>query len=82
MTVQVASGSVVTVSVPGTARVSRVESASQSQLAVGQCVRANGQKDASGTLKARLVTIVPPGPNGCPTGGQGPQGRPTAATAA
>jgi hypothetical protein len=76
MTVQVASGSVVTVTVPDTARITRTESAAPGQLAVGQCVRANGQKDSAGTVKARVVSIVPAGPNGCP------QGRPNSASSA
>lgn len=69
LTVQQAAGDNVTVIVPSTARISKLTTASSSRLTVGLCVQANGQRDASGALKARVVTIVPPGPNGCPTGG-------------
>jgi hypothetical protein len=71
-----AASSIVTVTVPDTAGITRTESASPGQLAVGQCVRANGQKDSAGTVKARVVSIVPAGLNGCP------QGRPNSVSGA
>ncbi len=40
-------------------------------LGVGDCIVATGQKDASGTVQARSVNIVPPGPSGCNAGGGG-----------
>lgn len=69
LTVQQAAGDNVTVIVPSTARITKLTTASSNRLTVGLCVQAVGQRDASGALKARMVTIVPPGPNGCPTGG-------------
>ena len=55
---------------------SKVVSASQSALAVGQCVAAVGPADQTGAVTANSVTIRPPGPNGCFTGGRGGQGGP------
>ena len=84
ITVQQGANATVTVTVPGTARVTRIQAASASRLTVGLCVQATGQRESSGVLKARVLTIVPPGPNGCPTGGAGrspqPQGRPSGTT--
>ena len=77
VTVQPASGAEVTMTVPATARVSKTQSTTSKQLAVGQCVAASGQADSSGTVKARSVTITAAGPNGCIFGGFGPRGRPT-----
>lgn len=77
VTVQPASGAEVTITVPATARVSKTQSITSKQLAVGQCVAASGQADSSGTVKARSVTITAAGPNGCLFGGFGPRGRPT-----
>jgi Domain of unknown function (DUF5666) len=71
LTVQQGAGDDVTVIVPSTARITRLTTASASRLTVGLCVQATGQRDSSGVLKARVVTIVQPGPNGCPTGGGG-----------
>src|SRR5262245_32923288 len=74
LTVQDASGATVPVDVPGTARITKTEPATASQLAVGQCIQASGQRDASGSITARQLDIVPAGPAGCPSGGAG--GRP------
>lgn len=84
ITVQDASGATVPVDVPATARITKTETAAASQLAVGQCIQASGQRDASGTVTARQVSIVPPGPNGCASGfggRQGSGGSPTPRTA-
>src|SRR5205823_6714213 len=71
VTINVTGGGTQTVVVPSSARISSVELTSTSKLAVGQCIRATGQKDSSGTIKARTLSIQPPGPNGCFTGGGG-----------
>jgi len=49
----------------------QVAQLSGSKLAVGQCIRATGQKDSSGTIKARTLSIQPAGPTGCFSGGPG-----------
>jgi hypothetical protein len=74
LTVQDASGATVPLDVPATARITKTEAAIASQLAVGQCIQASGQRDPSGSVTARQLDIVPAGPNGCPSGGAG--GRP------
>ncbi len=60
----------VTVNVPATAQITRLDTATTSRLAVGQCVRVNGQADASGVVQARTLVITPPGPSGCAPGAQ------------
>jgi hypothetical protein len=62
----------VTVNVPSTARMTRLDTATTSKLAVGQCVRVNGQQDAAGVVQARTLVITLAGPTGCagPTGAQ------------
>jgi uncharacterized protein DUF5666 len=64
----------VTVNVPSTARITRLDTATTSKLAVGQCVRVNGQQAASGVVQARALVITPAGPNGCAVGGPGAGG--------
>jgi hypothetical protein len=64
----------VTVNVPSTARITRLDTATTSRLAVGQCVRVNGQPAASGVVQARALVITPAGPNGCVAGGPGAGG--------
>jgi hypothetical protein len=79
LTVQPQTGAPVTVTVPSTARITRLVSSTPARLAVGECITANGQRDSSGTVKARSVLISAPGPNGCTrAGGFGPGGRPSA----
>jgi Domain of unknown function (DUF5666) len=65
----------VTVNVPSTAPITRLDTGATSKLTVGQCVRVNGQQDASGVVQARTLVITLAGPNGCPgpTGGGQPQ---------
>lgn len=60
----------VTVNVPATARITRLDTATSSKLAAGQCVRVNGQPDASGVVQARTLVITLPGPTGCASGAQ------------
>jgi hypothetical protein len=64
-----------TITVPTTAPVTRMLSASAADLQTGQCVRANGTRDAAGTVQATSIAITPAGPSGtCTTGfgGRGP----------
>lgn len=60
-----AGGAVVTVNVPSTASISRLDAASTSRLAVGQCIRLNGQQDASHVVHARALIITVAGRAGC-----------------
>lgn len=71
VTVQPTTGAAQTVTVPSTVQVSRSESATVSDLGVGDCILATGSKDSTGTVAARSVQIVPAGPSGCFTGGFG-----------
>ena len=68
----------VTVNVPSSALVTRLDNATTSSLAVGQCVRVNGQQGASGVVQARALVIVPAGPNGCATPNSGGPPQPSA----
>ena len=69
-----ASGSEV-INVPTTASVTRLSSASSTDLINGECLRANGSRDSAGTVQATSIAITPAGPSGtCATGtgGRGP----------
>jgi len=68
----------VTVNVPSSALVTRLDNATTSKLAVGQCVRVNGQQGTSGVVQARALVITPAGPNGCAGPNSGGQPRPSA----
>ncbi|MEA2684573.1 MAG: hypothetical protein QOK05_2901 [Chloroflexota bacterium] len=78
--VQPSTGSAQTLAIPTTVAVSRSSSVSASDLALHECLTAQGAKDSSGTVSAQSITIVPPGPTGCftgtTTGGFGGGGRP------
>jgi Domain of unknown function (DUF5666) len=81
MTVQPQTGSPVTVMVDSSTTVTRLVTSSTARLAAGECVTANGQRDSSGTVKARTILISPPGPNGnCTFGGFGGGRRPGGAS--
>jgi hypothetical protein len=81
MTVQPQTGSPVTVVVSTSTTVTRLVSSSTARLAAGECVTATGQRDSSGTVKARSILISAPGPNGCTrAGGFGGGGRPGGAS--
>lgn len=69
VTVLAATGTSTTITVPTTARISVVDSASTADLTVGDCVLATGQKNSSGVVTARSLNVVPAGPSGCFTGG-------------
>lgn len=71
ITVQPAGGAPVTVTVATTVRVSKSSLARAADLALHQCLAAQGPKDASGKVTARAISIVPAGPTGCFTGGGG-----------
>jgi hypothetical protein len=65
-----------TVTTDASTTLTKVVSASQSNLAVGQCIAATGPSDQTGAVTANSIAIRPPGPNGCFTGrgGQGGAG--------
>lgn len=60
-----AGGAVVTVNVPSTAGITRLDTATTSELVIGQCVRVNGQQDATGVVQARALIIAQAGTTGC-----------------
>jgi hypothetical protein len=58
-----------TITVPGTAVVTKSYAVSAADLQTGQCLRATGTKDSSGDVVATSLTITPAGPSGtCTTG--------------
>jgi hypothetical protein len=69
VTVVDSNGASQTITVPTTVRVSKSATAAASDLALHECITANGSKDASGKVTARAISIVPAGPSGCATGG-------------
>jgi len=71
VTVQEASGTSGSVTVPATARVSTSTPGSPSDLVAGACVAAIGPRGSSGTVTARSLLIEPAGPSGCFTGSSG-----------
>ena len=71
VTVQSAQGTSQTVTVPTTVKVSMSAQGSDSDLTNGVCVLATGSRDQAGSVSARSLSIVPPGPSGCFTGSSG-----------
>jgi len=73
-----------TITVPTTASVTTTVVASATDLQTGECLRATGARDSSGSVQATTITITPAGPSGtCVTGfggrgGGGGFGRPGA----
>jgi hypothetical protein len=63
-----------TVTTDSTTTFSKVVSAGQSALVVGQCVTAVGPADQTGAVTANSIAIRPAGPNGCFVGNRGGQG--------
>jgi Domain of unknown function (DUF5666) len=63
-----------TITVPTTATVTRMLSASATDLQTGQCIRANGSRDSAGTVQATSIAITPAGPSGTCTAGFGGRG--------
>ena len=74
VSVKEATGTVVTMTIPTTVRVRKSDAVSGSALSTGQCVSAFGSKSSSGTVAARVLTILPAGPNGCFSRGSGSGG--------
>jgi hypothetical protein len=69
-----ASGSEV-INVPTTAMVTRMSTASATDLRTGECLRANGARDSAGAVQATSIAITPAGPSGtCATGTGGGRG--------
>ena len=62
-------GTVLTITVPTTVRVSRSTPVDASALATGQCIAAQGTRSSNGAVAARSIAIVPAGPSGCFSGG-------------
>ncbi|HZT66473.1 MAG TPA: DUF5666 domain-containing protein [Acidimicrobiales bacterium] len=58
----------VTVNVSSSTTIIQLVTAAPSDLAVGDCVTANGPKPTTGPFTATAVTISQPGPNGCARG--------------
>lgn len=84
ITVLTATAGSQTITVPTTAAVSTTVVASSTDLQTGECLRATGARDSTGTVQATSITITPAGPSGtCATGfggrgGGGGFGRPGA----
>ena len=72
-----AGSALVTVNVPSTAGITRLDTANTSRLAVGQCVRVNGQQNGAGFMQARALVITPAAPSGCPGPPAGGQPQPS-----
>ena len=75
VSIQPATGDAQVVTVPTTVTVNRSDVAAATDLALHQCIMANGARDAVGKVAARSIAIVPAGPSGCFTGGGGGFGR-------
>ena len=72
VTVKTAAGASQTITVASAAAITNTADVTLAALQNGQCLRANGPKDASGNVEATSVTITPAGPSGtCTTGGGG-----------
>jgi hypothetical protein len=69
VTVKDSAGNPQTLIVPTTVMVTRSNTAGAADLALHECLQANGARDAAGKVTARSITIVPAGPSGCFTGG-------------
>ncbi len=64
------------VTVTSSTTYNKLESATSSALAVGDCIAAVGSTDDTGAVTAKTIGISKPGPNGCSTGfGRGGNGR-------
>jgi hypothetical protein len=69
VSLQDAQGGALTITVPTTVRVGVSQAITTADLAVGDCVVANGQKDSAGVVQARSISVVPPSANGCSAAG-------------
>jgi hypothetical protein len=63
------------VTVPSAATITKMSTVSAADLQNGECIRANGSRDASGNVLATSITITPAGPSGTCTAGPGGGGR-------
>ena len=61
-------GTVTTINVPTTVKVTTSTVIQASGLQTGQCVTAVGPKDSAGAVAARSLTITPPTASGCTAG--------------
>jgi hypothetical protein len=70
VTVKTATSGSQTIAVAPAATITATADVTQAALQNGQCLRANGPKDAAGNVQATSVTITPAGPSGtCTTAG-------------
>lgn len=70
VTVKTAAGATETFTVGSAAAIMITSEVTLADLQNGQCLRANGSRDATGNVQATSVTITPAGPSGtCTTGG-------------
>jgi hypothetical protein len=70
VTVKTAAGATETFTVGPAAAISASSEVTEADLQNGECLRANGTRDAAGNVQATSVTITPAGPSGtCTTGG-------------
>jgi hypothetical protein len=76
ITVLTATAGSQTITVPTTATVTKTSTTTAADLRTGECLRANGSKDASGTVQATSITISPAGPSGTCSSGFPGGGRP------
>jgi hypothetical protein len=74
VTVKAAGGSSQTFTVATAATITDTADVTATALQNGQCVRANGTRDAAGNVQATSVTITPAGPSGTCTTGAGGRG--------
>jgi len=74
-----ASPSTITITLGSSATVTQTVPATSAAAVVGQCARAIGPANSTGTITAKSITISKPGPNGCNTGFGGFGGRGTGA---
>jgi hypothetical protein len=68
VTLTESSGTVLTITVPTTVKVTTSAVITASALQTGECVTAIGPKDSAGTVAARALTITPPTASGCTAG--------------
>lgn len=71
VTVRDAKGASQTVDVPTTSQVSESLAAAPSDITIGECAFAAGQRTSGGAVAATALTLSPPGPNGCTARGTG-----------
>ncbi|HEY2597037.1 MAG TPA: DUF5666 domain-containing protein [Candidatus Dormibacteraeota bacterium] len=72
VTVKTAASGTQTFTVASAATITATAEVTAAALQNGQCLRANGTRDAAGNVQATSITITPAGPSGtCATGGGG-----------